>query len=45
METELSNSFQIKPSQLHELKQLTRLLGHQNNAGSIQAAMQSSKFQ
>jgi len=45
METEFANSLQIKPSQLGELKQLTRLLSRQNNGTSIDATMLPSKFQ
>ncbi|KAA1085368.1 hypothetical protein PGT21_004654 [Puccinia graminis f. sp. tritici] len=45
IETELSNSFQIKPSQLNELKHLTRLLRRQNNGSSIDASMYPSSFQ
>ncbi|WAQ90685.1 hypothetical protein PtA15_13A84 [Puccinia triticina] len=45
METELNNSFQIKPSQLSELKHLTRLLRRQNNGSVIEACMHPSSFQ
>lgn len=45
METEFANSLQIKPSQLGELKHLTRLLRRQNNGTSIDATMLPSKFQ